>query len=51
VIDEGHDSCWTCEVIDEIEGALNVEWRVGAMPNDEDLSHVPTFGTLVDART
>lgn len=51
MIDEGHDACWTCEAIDGIEEALNVEWRDGTMQSDDDLSHVPTFGTLVDAIT
>lgn len=41
-------TCWTCEVISEIEAALEVEPFVSAALGDDDLSHVPTFGTLVD---
>ena len=34
--------------LDAIEVALGVERRIGVTLSDEDLSHVPTFGALVD---
>lgn len=43
-----NEACWTLEAIAEIEAALGVDRHVGAVLGDDDLSHVPTFGTLVD---
>ncbi|MGE0420625.1 MAG: acyl carrier protein [Reyranellaceae bacterium] len=34
--------------LDAIEVALGVERRIGVALTDDDLSHVPTFGALVD---
>ena len=34
--------------LDAIEVALGVERRIGVALSDDDLSHVPTFGALVD---
>jgi acyl carrier protein len=34
--------------LDAIEVALGVERRIGVSLSDDDLSHVPTFGALVD---
>ncbi len=34
--------------LDAIEVALGVERRFGVALSDDDLSHVPTFGALVD---
>lgn len=34
--------------LDAIEVALGVERRIGVTLSDDDLSHVPTFGALVD---
>lgn len=34
--------------LDAIEVVLGVERRIGVSLSDDDLSHVPTFGALVD---
>jgi len=34
--------------LDAIEVALGIERRIGVALSDDDLSHVPTFGALVD---
>lgn len=43
-----NEAYWTHEAIAEIEMALGVEGRIGVALSDEDLSHVPTFGALVE---
>lgn len=34
--------------LDAIEVALGIERRIGVALSDDDLSHVPTFGALID---
>jgi len=41
-------TCWTCEAITEIEAALNIEPCGDTAQSDDDLSHIPTFGILLD---
>ena len=53
VITVHNETCWACEAIAEIGVALgqppdDLERRIGVALSDDDLSHVPTFGVLVD---
>lgn len=46
-----NEACWTLEMIAEIEAALGFDRQIGTALSDDDLSHVPTFGTVVDRIT
>lgn len=48
MITVSNEASWTREAIDAIEVALGVEQHIGVALGDDDLSHVPTFGALVD---
>lgn len=43
-----NETCWTHEAIAEIEAAFDGDRHIGAALSDDDLSHVPTFGVVLD---